>query len=92
MKITPTPLTAALAGVFAGTVMPWLWPRLGEDTLNWIVAFLLVIALPAHAFVVGFGQRPATAGGTADTALLKRIAAWLLAAIATATLVQALPL
>ena len=44
MKITPTPVTAALAGAFAGVVMPLLWPRLGDDTLDWILAFLLVIA------------------------------------------------
>jgi hypothetical protein len=87
MKITPTPLTAALAGVFCGLVMPWLWPRLGEETLNWIFAFLLVIALPAHALVVGFGPR---SNGAADTALPKRVAAWLLAALASVAIVQAL--
>ena len=89
MRITPTPLTAALAGLFTGALMPWLWPRLGEDTLNWIVAFLLVIALPAHALVVGFGPR-AVEGGTTDKGLPRRVAAWLATAIATFVLVQAL--
>lgn len=93
MKLTPTPVTAALAGVFAALVMPALWPRLGDDTLNWVFAFLLVIALPAHAFVVGFNTpRESVARGALDTALLKRVAAWLLAAVATVVLVKLLPL
>ena len=78
-----------LAGVFAGVVMPRLWPHLGDDTLNWIVAFLLVIALPAHAFVVGFGPRPA---GTNDAALPKRVLVWLLSAIVPVAVAQVLPL
>ena len=93
MKLTPTPVTAALAGVFAALVMPALWPRLGDDTLNWVFAFLLVIALPAHALVVGFNApRESAARGALDTALLKRVAAWLLAAVATVVLVKVLPL
>lgn len=92
MRITATPLTAALAGVFTGVAMPRIWPHLGDDTLNWIVAFLLVVALPAHAFVVGFGQSPTTAAGTADTALLKRVAIWLVSAIVPVAVMQALPL
>ena len=92
MKLTPTPVTAALAGVFAALVMPALWPHLGEDTLNWIVAFLLVIALPAHALVVGFDPVRGPGGGAAlDTALLKRVAAWLGAAILTIAVVRLLP-
>ncbi|WP_372017234.1 hypothetical protein [Pseudoxanthomonas sp. 10H] len=91
MKPTPTPITAALAGVFAAVVMPALWPRLGDDTLDWILAFLLVVALPAHALVVGFGppRDPACRAGL-DAALLKRVAAWLLAALATIAVRQAL--
>jgi hypothetical protein len=92
MGIKATPLTAALAGLFAGVAMPRIWPHLGDDTLDWIVAFLLVIALPAHAFVVGFGQRPATATGAVDTALLKRVAIWLACAIIPVAVVQVLPL
>lgn len=86
MKIAPTPLTAARAGMFTGVVMPWLWPRLGDDTLYWIAAFLLVIALPAHAFVVGFARPPG------DSGLARRVVAWLAAAIAMVALRQALPL
>ena len=87
LKITPTPLTAALAGIVAALVWPWAWMRFGATSggnLELIAATLLVIVLPAHAFVVGFGRnRPASEARTMDTALLKRIAAWLLAALAT---------
>ena len=30
MKLTPTPITAAIAGLFAGIVMPLIWPKLGD--------------------------------------------------------------
>ena len=91
MGIKATPLSSAIAGVFSGVVMPLLWPRLGDDTLYWIAAFLLVIALPAHAFVVGFDPaREAGGDGTPDPALLKRVAAWLGAALATAILMRLL--
>lgn len=92
MKIIPTPTTAALAGVFSALVWPYFWARYGSSTatgsLELVVATLLVIALPAHAFVVGFGPSPAMAPGASriDTALLKRMAAWLAAAAATAGL------
>lgn len=84
MNITPSPFTAALAGVFSAITWPLLWSRFGNaqsgGTIEVVVITLLVIALPAHAFVVGF--RPARAAGpaTLDTALLKRIGAWLAAA------------
>lgn len=87
MKITPTPLTAALAGVFSAIVWPLLWSRLGNSgdagSMELVIATLLVIALPAHAFVVGFG-RSQVGARTLDTVLLKRIGAWLLAAGITA--------
>ena len=87
MRITATPLTAALAGIFSAIVWPRLWPMFGDSgssgSVGLVVATLLVIALPAHAFVVGFGRRQAGAGRTLDTALLKRVAAWLAAAGAT---------
>ncbi|WP_454258876.1 hypothetical protein [Pseudoxanthomonas mexicana] len=64
MKLTPTPITAAIAGLFAGIVMPLIWPKLGDETLNWVFAFLLVIALPMHVLVVGFNPpREAGQGG-----------------------------
>ena len=94
MKITPTPLTAALAGVFSAIVWPFLWSRFGSaasaGSVELILATLLVIALPAHAFVVGFGRSGGSAARTMDKALLKRIGAWLVAAVATAVLGAAL--
>lgn len=82
--ITPTPLTAALAGVFASLVMPALWSRFGTDSGVLVIAFLAVVAFPAHAFVVGFGRKEAAHVRSVDTALLKRVGAWLVAACVTA--------
>jgi len=87
MKITPTLLTAALAGIFSALVWPMIWSRFGgpgsSGNVELIVSTLLVIALPAHAFVVGFGRGQSAGPQLIDTALLKRIAAWLIAAGAT---------
>lgn len=90
MKITPTPVSAALAGVFSAIVWPVLWSKFGSSgsagSVELVAATLLVIALPAHAFVVGFGRNQAPGARTLDTALLERIGAWLLAAGATAAM------
>lgn len=94
MKITPTPLTAALAGIVAALAWPWLWAKYGgpevAGSVELVVATLLVIALPAHAFVVGFGRSASSEGRTLDTALLKRVGAWLAAAVLTAGATAAL--
>lgn len=93
VNLTPTPVTAALTGALSAIAWPWLWARFGHSASDGSVAIvvitLLVIALPAHAFVVGFGYRQAAASRTVDTALLKRIAAWLAAAGATVAISQA---
>ena len=83
VKITANPATAALAGVFSAIAWPLLWARFvgpeSSGTTAAIIVTLLVIALPAHAFVVGFG--PSAAGPRSiDMALLKRIGAWVAAA------------
>ena len=82
MNLTPSPVTAALAGVFSALAWPLLWARFGgaesPGTIELVLITLLVIALPAHAFVVGFGPNRGGAR-TLDTALIKRIGAWLLA-------------
>ena len=84
VNIRPTPLTAAVAGVVAAIAWPVVWAKFGgpatEGGFELVVASLLVIALPAHAFVVGFGRSPELPARTLDTALLKRIGAWLAAA------------
>ena len=81
VKVAPTPITAAIAGLLAGLVMPVLWLRLGGQSLALVAAFLLVVALPAHAFVVGFSRGEPAASRTLDRALLKRVGAWLSAAV-----------
>jgi hypothetical protein len=94
VKFTPSPITAALAGLFSAIAWPLLWARFGgaqsAGTVEVVVITLLAIALPAHAFVVGFGPAPVTQARSLDTALLKRIAAWLAAAGAAAALQLAL--
>jgi hypothetical protein len=90
VKLTPTPVTAALAGAFAGIVMPIFWSRFGNDSMSLVVAFLLVVALPAHAFEVGFTPSQAANARTVDTALLKRVGAWLGTAVVTMAIAQAI--
>ena len=88
MTIQPTPVTAALAGIVSAILWPLAWSRYGGATaafsIELILATLLLIAVPAHAFVVGFGYRAAPGARTVDVALLKRIGAWLVAAGVTA--------
>ena len=89
----PTPVTAALAGVFSGLTWPLLWPFFAgtgaSATVGLVVATIVLVALPAHAFVLGF-KRSQTAGpGALDVALLVRIGAWLAGAVVTALLVAA---
>ncbi|MBP6902201.1 MAG: hypothetical protein KBC73_19080 [Burkholderiaceae bacterium] len=90
MNLRPTPLTAAAAGLVAALAWPLLWARWGgpeaEGGVELIIATLLVIALPAHAFVVGLGSAAAASARSLDTALLRRIAAWLAAAAGTTLL------
>ncbi|SDO65808.1 hypothetical protein SAMN05216303_10226 [Rhodoferax sp. OV413] len=92
MNITPTPLSAALAGLFSALLLPVLWSHFGgsgsADSIGLVVGFLLVVALPAHAFVLGFGRSQVTNPRTLDTALLKRIAAWLVAVAATVAVAE----
>ena len=61
VSLTPTPVTAALAGAFSGLTWPLLWPSFSgsaaADTVGLVVATVLLVALPAHACVLGF-QRP----------------------------------
>jgi hypothetical protein len=92
VKIKPTPVTAALAGVFSAIAWPALWAKFGDSassgSVELIIGTLLVLALPAHALVLGF-QRQATDARTLDTALLKRIGSWLVAGAVTVALASA---
>ena len=87
MTLTPTPVTAAIAGIFSALTWPLLWAHFGQSdtsgSLELIVATLLLGALPAHALVMGFGYRPEPHSRKLDTALLKRVGAWLAAALLT---------
>jgi len=89
----PTRVSAALAGIFSGLSWPLVWPFVsGSDsaaTLWLVLATIVLVALPAHAFVLGF-QRGATPGARGlDVGLLKRIGAWLAGGVGAALLVAA---
>jgi hypothetical protein len=93
MSVTPTPVTAALAGIFSGLTWPVIWPLVtgteASATLWLVLATIGLVALPAHAFVLGF-QRGQTPGArSVDVALLTRIATWLAGGVVTALLVAA---
>lgn len=49
-----------------------------------VLGMLVFVALPAHIFVFGLGGSPTQRGRSVDIGLLKRIGAWLSAAILTA--------
>jgi len=91
VSITPTPVTAALAGVFSGLSWPLIWPFVtGTDasaTLGLVLATVVLVALPAHAFVLGLQRKAATGERTVDVALLARIASWLAGGVLTALVV-----
>jgi hypothetical protein len=90
--IRPTPLTAAAAGIFSALAWPVLWTKYGHAAstggIELILGTLLLVALPAHAFVVGFKRAEGTDARKVDTALLKRIGTWLAASAATALIVM----
>lgn len=85
--IQPTPLTAALAGVFSALAWPVLWTRYGDTAVSGgielILGTLLLVALPAHAFVVGFARSQPADGRKVDTALVRRVGSWLAASAVT---------
>ena len=92
MTIRPTPVTAALSGILSAALWPLAWSRFGGAgsafSIELVVATLLLVALPAHAFVVGFNYRQASGGRALDVPLLQRMGAWLLAGVATVGLVR----
>ena len=93
MNVAPTPVTAALAGVFSGLTWPVVWtlvPAAQASATVWLVlATIVLVALPAHAFVLGFQRNPAADSRMLDTALLTRIGAWLAGAVLAALSVAA---
>jgi hypothetical protein len=85
--IRPTPLTAALAGVFSALAWPLLWSKYGATAaaggIELIIGTLLLVALPAHAFVMGFSRAQPAEAGKVDTALVRRVGSWLAASTVT---------
>ncbi|MFM9917761.1 MAG: hypothetical protein ACKVOX_18320 [Rhizobacter sp.] len=92
IKVTATPVSAALAGAFSAAAWPLLWPLFSDTSSSssvWlVVGMLALIALPAHAFVVGFKQGQTTGPRAIDTTLLRRVGAWLLAAAVTTVVIS----
>ena len=68
-------------------MLPFFWSRYGDAassaSIELLAAFLLLVALTAHAFVMGFGRNQMANPRTLDTALLKRIGSWVTAVAAT---------
>ena len=93
MSSAPTRVSAALAGIFSGLSWPLVWPFVsGSDsaaTLWLVLATIVLVALPAHAFVLGFHRGQAVGARAVDVALLARIGSWLAAGVLTALLVAA---
>ena len=88
MSITPNRVSAALAGVFSGLTWPLIWPYVtgpqASATLWLVLATIVLVALPAHAFVLGFQRSQIPGARTVDVALLARIALWLAGGVTAA--------
>lgn len=85
MNFSPTPLTAALAGLFSALALPaatrWLGQGSGEGML-FVVVFLVVVVLPAHAFVLGLQPAEGAPSRSVDRPLVMRTVSWVAAAVA----------
>jgi hypothetical protein len=94
MSLEPTPFTAAAAGLVSALAWPLAWSRFGgqgsDGGIEMIMATLLLVALPAHACVVGFGRLNQAPPRAIDMELVKRIGAWLGTAAATSLIGAAL--
>ncbi len=94
MNLAPTPVNAGLAGTFSGLTWPAIWPFLDGsallDTVGLLLATVVLIALPAHAFVLGFRRERQAGAPALDHALLIRIGTWISCAVSAAALVAAL--
>ena len=74
MSSAPTLVTAALAGVFSGVMWPLIWPL---SSLWLMLGTVVLVVVPAHAFVVGFKRQQGVRPGAIDAALLTRVGAWI---------------
>lgn len=85
VNLTPTPLSAAIAGAFSAWALPAFSKWLGGDadtSFNYVIGFLLLVALPAHAGVLGLRRQEGPPAQGVDKPLLIRVGAWLAAAAA----------
>lgn len=85
MNLVATPATAAAAGAFSAIAWPVMYSRFHDPASTFGIGVLLgtvlLIALPAHAFVVGLRRTRPADPRALDTDLLKRVCAWLGAAL-----------
>jgi hypothetical protein len=85
LDLSPTPFTAALAGLFSALALPAATRWLGEgsgDGMLFVVVFLIVVVLPAHAFVLGLRPTQGAPSRSVDRPLVVRTLAWVGAAVA----------
>lgn len=83
VNLSPSPLTAALAGAFSAIALPLMRHWIGQDeglNIPLILAMIVTVALPAQTFVVGQRSDDGTGARTWDAAMFKRIGAWIAAA------------
>lgn len=81
--MTPTPFTAALAGAFSAWALHAFSRMAGSGSdvsVTYVLAFLLLVALPAHLGVLGLRRSQGSPSGGVDKPLLVRVAAWLVSA------------
>ncbi len=85
MNLVATPVSAAAAGAFSAITWPVMYSRFYDPgstfDIGLLLGTILLVALPAHAFVVGFRRTRPTDPRVLDTDLLKRVGAWLGAAL-----------
>lgn len=89
LKLAPTPLTAALAGAFSAVALPLFGRWQAADTdggTAFVVAFLLLVALPAHVGVLGLRRAEGQPARAVDKPLLLRVAVWLAVALGVSLL------
>ena len=92
MSLEPTPVTAALAGMFSGLAWPLIWPFFQAESslggVGLVFATVVLVAFPAHALVLGFRRGPIASGAVIEPALLVRVGVWLACAASAAVLVS----
>ncbi len=90
--LTPTPFTAAPAGAFSAAALPVASRWLGTEAdvnVGWVLAFIVLVALPAHAGVLGLRRSSTPASRAVAKPLLMRVGAWLAAAVGVSLVMMA---